>query len=88
MPVLQVPAGDEGGLGGLLILLKEVEKDEEEKRENDDEEEDMRGKRRDEEDMQPGGGGGHDCEISLCPFCHLAPSHELPPSRFFFTKNN
>ena len=54
MPVLQVPAGEEGGPGGLPNLLKEEEKeeDEEEKKEDDDDEEEMEGKRRDEEDMQ------------------------------------
>ena len=48
-----VPAGEEGGPGGLPNLLKEEEKekDEEEKKEDDDEEEEMEGKRRDEEDM-------------------------------------
>ena len=53
VPVLQVPAGEEGGPGGLPNLLKEEEKeeDEEEKKEDDDEEEEMEGKRRDEEDM-------------------------------------
>ena len=53
MPVLQVPAGEEGGPGGLPNLLKEEEKeeDEEEKKEDDDYEEEMEGKRRDEEDM-------------------------------------
>ena len=40
MPVLQVPAGEEGGPGGLPTLLKEEEqdKDEEGKKENDDNE--------------------------------------------------
>ena len=47
---LQVPAGEEGGHGGLPNLLKE--EDDEEKKEDDDEEEEMEGKRRDEEDMQ------------------------------------
>ena len=35
MPVLQVPAGEEGGPGGFPNLLKE---DEEEKKEDDDDE--------------------------------------------------
>ena len=54
VPVLQVPAGEEGGPGGLPNLLKEEEKeeDDEEKKDNDDDEEEMEGKRRDEEDMQ------------------------------------
>ena len=54
VPVLQVPAGQEGGRGGLPYLLKEEEKeeDEEEKKEDDVEEEEMDGKRMDEEDMQ------------------------------------
>ena len=40
MPVLQVPAGEEGGHGGFPNLLKEEEqeKDEEEKKEDDDDE--------------------------------------------------
>ena len=38
MPVLQVPAGEEGGPGGFPNLLKEEEheKGEEEKKEDDD----------------------------------------------------
>ena len=48
MPVLKVPAGEEGGPGGLPNLLKKKEKeeDEEEKMEDNDEEEEMEGKRR------------------------------------------
>ena len=40
MPVLQVPAGKEGGPGGFPNLLKEEEQeeDEEEKKEDDDDE--------------------------------------------------
>ena len=40
MPVLQVPAGEEGGPGGFPNLLKEEvhEKGEEEKKEDDDDE--------------------------------------------------
>ena len=40
VPVLQVPAGEEGGAGGFQNLLKEEqeEEDEEEKKENDDDE--------------------------------------------------
>ena len=55
VPVLQVPAGDEGGPGGLPNTLKEGEKEEdleEEKKEDDDDDEEMEGKRRDAEDMQ------------------------------------
>ena len=54
VPVLQVPAGEQGGPGGLPNLLKYGEKKEdgEEKKEDDDKEEEMEGKRRDEEDMQ------------------------------------
>ena len=67
VPVLQIPAGEEEGPGGLPNLLKEGEKeeDEEEKKEFDDDrhrfghfpcldddEEEMQKKRRDEEDMQ------------------------------------
>ena len=41
VPVLQVPAGEEGGHGGLPNLLNEEEKEEEEeeKKDDDDEEE-------------------------------------------------
>ena len=37
MPVLQIPAGEEGGAGGFPNLLKEVqeEEDQEEKKEED-----------------------------------------------------
>ena len=54
MPVIQVPAGKEGGPGGIPNHLNEEAKEEvdEEKNEDDDEEEEMEGKRRDEEDMQ------------------------------------
>ena len=54
VPVLHVPAGEEGGPEGLPNLLKYGEKreDGEEKREDDDDEEEMEGKRRYEEDMQ------------------------------------
>ena len=40
VPVLQVPAGEEGGPGGFPKLLKEEEqeKDEEKKKEDDDDE--------------------------------------------------
>ena len=46
--ILQVPAGEEGGLGVLPNLLKE----EEEKEDEEEKKEEMEGKRRDEEDMQ------------------------------------
>ena len=36
MPVLQVPAGEEGGLGGFPNLLKEDEKEEDEKEKKED----------------------------------------------------
>ena len=54
VPVLQDPAGEEGGPGGLPNLLKDKEKvdDDKDKKEGDDYEEEMEGKRRDEEDMQ------------------------------------
>ena len=53
MPVLQIPAGEEGVPGGLPNHLKEKEEDQEEKKEDDEEEEKaMEGKRRDEEEMQ------------------------------------
>ena len=71
LPVLQVPAGDEGGPGCLPYLLKEEEKeeeDDEEKKKDDDDEKEMKVKRREEADMQPGGGGGQDCQIPLVPF--------------------
>ena len=53
VPFLQVPAGVEGGPGGLPNLLKEEETDgeEEEKKEGDEEEEEIEGKRRDDEEM-------------------------------------
>ena len=38
MPVLQVPAGEEGGPGGFPNLLKEEEEDVEEKQEDNDDE--------------------------------------------------
>ena len=54
MPVLQVPAGEERGPGGLPNTLKEGEKEEdwEEKLEDDDDEEEMEGKRRVAKDME------------------------------------
>ena len=54
MPVLQqVPAGEEGGLGGLPNLLREekMEEEEEELKEDDEEEKKMEGERRDEEEI-------------------------------------
>ena len=60
LPVLQVPAGEEGEPGGLTNFLKKEEKeeddvekeeDDEEKKENDEKEE-LEGKRREEEDIQ------------------------------------
>ena len=54
MPVLQVPAEEEGGPGGHPNLMKkgENEKDGEEKMEDDDDDEEMKGKRKDEKDIQ------------------------------------
>ena len=54
VPVLQVPAGEEGGPGGLPNLLKEEEKEEEEeeKKEDDDDVEEIEWTSRDDEDMQ------------------------------------
>ena len=52
VPVLQVPAGEERGSGGLLNLLKEEEENEEDEEGKDEEE--MEGKRKDEEEMQDG----------------------------------
>ena len=48
MPVLEVPAGEEGEPGGFpnLLEMEEQEKDEEDKKEDDDDENDMEGKRR------------------------------------------
>ena len=46
MPVLQVPAGEEGGPGGFPNILKEEEQEEDEKKEDDDGEEETEGKRR------------------------------------------
>ena len=53
MPVLQVPAGEEGCYGGNPNPLKkgENEEDGEEKKEDDDDEEEMESNRRDVEDM-------------------------------------
>ena len=61
VPVLQVPAGEEGEPGGLTNFLKKEEKEEDEVEKGEDDEEKkriiekgdkMEGKRRDEEDMQ------------------------------------
>ena len=54
LPILQVPAGEEGGTGGLPKLLKEDEKKEDEKvkKEDGDYEEEKERKWREEEDMQ------------------------------------
>ena len=55
VPVLQVPAGEEGGPGGLPNLLKEKEMEDDEggeKKEDDDDDEEMEGKRRGAEAMQ------------------------------------
>ena len=52
VPVLQVPAGEEGLLGGLPNLLKEEEEKEEDDEEKEGEEKELEGKRRDEEEMQ------------------------------------
>ena len=54
MPILQVPAGEEGGTGGLPNLMKlgEKEQDGEEKKEDNGDEEEMGGKGKDVEDMQ------------------------------------
>ena len=47
MPVLQVPAGEEGGPVGFPNLLKEEQEDDkEEMKEDDDDEQEMEGKRR------------------------------------------
>ena len=48
MPVLQVPAGEEGGPGGFSNLFNEEEQqeDKEEIKEDDDDEKNMEGKRR------------------------------------------
>ena len=54
VPVLQVPAGKEGGPGGIPNHLNEEakEEDDEEKNEDDENKEETEGKRRDEEEMQ------------------------------------
>ena len=54
VPVLQVPAGGEGGPSRLTNLLMEEEKEEDDegKKEDGDDEKDMEEKRRNEEDMQ------------------------------------
>ena len=48
VPVLQVPAGEEGRPGGFPNLPKEgeLEKDKEEKKEDDDDEQEMEGQKR------------------------------------------
>ena len=51
VPVRQVPAGEEGGPGGLPNLLKEEEKEEDDEEQKEDEEE-IEGKRGDEKDVQ------------------------------------
>ena len=67
MPVLQVPAGDEGGSGGCTNLHKQ-----------DGEEDEVR-----YSGGQLGGEGGHVGQIPLGPFCHLSPSPAARASRFF-----
>ena len=54
VPVILIPAVEEGRPAGLPNLLKEEEKEEDEGEKNDDhdDKEQMEGKRRDEEDMQ------------------------------------
>ena len=80
--VLQVPAGKEGGPGGLPNLLKSGKKEEDggEKKENGDDEEELE---REGEGFrgyagQHGVGGGQDSQISLVYFATFA----APPSRF------
>ena len=84
VPVLQVPAGEEGGPGGLSNLLKEeeMEEDEEEKKDDDDDEEVMEGKRRYEEEIQ----NILVVEEGMNP--HLSPSPAAPASRFFPTRRS
>ena len=41
VPALQVPAGGEGGSGGLPKLLKEEEEEDEEKKKKDDDDEEQ-----------------------------------------------
>ena len=87
MPVLQVPAGEEGGPGGLPNLMKENNKgeDEEEKKEADYNEEKKEGEEEGQGGYagQPGGGGGHNGQTPLGPFCHLSPFPAAPALRFF-----
>ena len=77
VPVLQVPAGEAGGSGGLPNFLKEEEKGRRRGRRR------MMTRRRRSRGRggmrsicagQPGGGGWHDNKIPLGPFCHLSPS--------------
>ena len=78
MPVLQVPAGEEGGPEGFPNLLKywEKEEDGEEKREDKDDEEEVEGKRSAEEDIQDSQGvqEGMIVKFPLVPGCHFCSS--------------
>ena len=92
MPLLQVPAGEEGGPKGLPNLLKEEDKeeDEEEKKEEDDDQEEMEGNRRDEEDKQESlvVEEGMIIKVPLSPCCHLSTSPAASASRFFPTRRS
>ena len=89
VPVLQVPAGEEGGPGGLLNLLKERRMRRMRRRrtrmlmlrKNKGEEEGWGGYSR-----QPGDERGHDGQIFLGPFCLLSPSPAVPALRFFLPR--
>ena len=80
MPVIEVPAGEEGGPGGLPNLLNKEESvdNEEEKKEHDDYEEEMKGKSRDEEEMQdsPMVNENMNGPIPLCCLCHLTNNNK------------
>ena len=79
VPILQVPAGEEGGPGGLHNLRKEKDKeeDEEEKKDDYDDEKGMEGKRKEKEDIQDSivVEGGRVVKFPLVPFasCFLPP---------------
>ena len=87
VPVILIPAVEEGRPAGLPNLLKEEEKEEDEgeKNEDHDDKEQMEGKRRDEEDMQDSlvVEGGHNGQILLGLFGNFSPFRAALASRFF-----
>ena len=83
--VLQFPAGEGGGLGGIPNLLKE------DKKEDDDQEKGRMMRRRKrwggaeegrgEDAGKPGGGGGHDGHLPLGSLGEGSPHIGLGPQR-------